>query len=317
MTHNYGRYIREAIESVLAQTRADWELIISDDASTDGTAEVVAPYLEDARIRYVLHAANLGQARNWAYLLRAGSAPIVAVLHADDRWLPEMLETALAAFAAEPELDLYYTNWYREREGRPGRNIALSEPAHRLDGLAEYRFLAEHNACLASACFMSRAVVCAAGLPDPELAMVVDWEYFLRIAAHARTVERTDQPLMLYREHAASTTAICSTNGRFVAEMERLPALCAQKAPDSPVIRESVSLLRRGVAGSIFSLGVTYAVTGDLTEGRRSMMRALRLRWQLLLAPVKLLDLLLSFAGSAGVAALRRMHPARLGVAQQ
>jgi len=49
---NYARFIREAIDSVRAQTRTDWELLVIDDGSSDDTTAVVGPYLSDSRVRY-------------------------------------------------------------------------------------------------------------------------------------------------------------------------------------------------------------------------------------------------------------------------
>ena len=64
-TYNYARFLPAAVESVLAQDFREFELLISDDASTDGSAEVIRSYAErDSRIRFRLHTANLGMVKN-------------------------------------------------------------------------------------------------------------------------------------------------------------------------------------------------------------------------------------------------------------
>src|SRR5689334_17060684 len=83
-TFEHAPFIVRALDSLLAQSHAQWELAIVDDGSTDRTREVVAPYLADTRVRYHRNGDNrgLGAALNAA--LDHTSAPIVAYLPADD-----------------------------------------------------------------------------------------------------------------------------------------------------------------------------------------------------------------------------------------
>ena len=94
-TYNCGRFIRESIDSVLAQTYTDWELIIVDDCSTDNTAEVVAAF-HDPRIRYLLNDRNLGAALTRNRALREAKGRYIAFLDSDDLWAPEKLERQIA-----------------------------------------------------------------------------------------------------------------------------------------------------------------------------------------------------------------------------
>ena len=89
--------VRRAIESVLAQTCQDFEIIVVDDGSTDETPAVVAG-LADPRMTLIQHEGNRGgsAARNTG--LRAASAEYVAFLDSDDEWLPRKLERQLEVF---------------------------------------------------------------------------------------------------------------------------------------------------------------------------------------------------------------------------
>jgi glycosyltransferase involved in cell wall biosynthesis len=111
-TYNYARYLPEAIESVLEQDFQDFELLISDDCSTDGSREVIARYAaKDSRIRFQIHPTNLGMVRNWNWCLSEARGEYVKFLFADDKLasrealgkLLQLLETnasvALAASA--------------------------------------------------------------------------------------------------------------------------------------------------------------------------------------------------------------------------
>jgi len=89
--YNAGKYIGRAIESVLAQTYENWELIIIDDCSTDNTYEIAASY-KDPRIRILRHEQNMGVGSSRNDALSASSGQWVAVLDADDEWLPQRLE---------------------------------------------------------------------------------------------------------------------------------------------------------------------------------------------------------------------------------
>ncbi len=92
-TYNCARFIAETIKSVQAQTFSDWEMIISDDCSTDGTYKVVEPYLQsDSRIKYICNEKNSGAAITRNNALKIAKGRWIAFLDSDDLWMPEKLE---------------------------------------------------------------------------------------------------------------------------------------------------------------------------------------------------------------------------------
>ena len=92
-TWNCAPFICETIKCVLAQTYQDWELIISDDCSTDNTYKVVESYLAmDSRIKYIRNDHNSGAAITRNNALRVAKGRWIAFLDSDDLWLPEKLE---------------------------------------------------------------------------------------------------------------------------------------------------------------------------------------------------------------------------------
>lgn len=118
---NAAHFLPGAIESVLAQTEPDWHLVIVDDGSTDNTQEVLAPYLDQLRGRItcvVQQNRGLPAARNAG--IRASSSPLIALLDADDLWLPNRLKDSLPLFD-DPQTGLTYGGIVRFRD--PG--IAL------------------------------------------------------------------------------------------------------------------------------------------------------------------------------------------------
>ena len=96
-TYNCAKFIEETIRSVQSQTHQNWEMIISDDCSTDNTREVIAPYLEsDPRIKYICNEKNSGAAITRNNALRIAKGRWIAFLDSDDLWLPEKLERQIA-----------------------------------------------------------------------------------------------------------------------------------------------------------------------------------------------------------------------------
>ena len=125
-----AEFIGETIKSVLAQTYRNWELLIQDDCSIDGTAEVVEPYaLADSRIKYECNQKNSGAAitRNNA-LLRANGR-WMAFLDSDDLWEPTKLEKQLR-FMSENGYGFSYTSYQEfDNEGRE-TGVEIRGPKH-------------------------------------------------------------------------------------------------------------------------------------------------------------------------------------------
>ena len=114
--YNGEVYVREAIDSLLAQTVGDFELIISDNASTDATSAICQAYVSrDSRVRYVRQSANLGVAANFLYVLRAARCEYFMWAACDDAWSTNWVEPLLLAF--QPS-DAGLFGGYREGGGK-------------------------------------------------------------------------------------------------------------------------------------------------------------------------------------------------------
>ena len=110
--YNGAKYIREALDSLLAQTFADFELIISDNASTDATTEICQEYAKkDGRIRYILQAENLGPTVNFQLVLSEGQGQYFMWAAHDDRWASTFLELTVAALESDLGCELAFSNF--------------------------------------------------------------------------------------------------------------------------------------------------------------------------------------------------------------
>ena len=129
--YNAARYVGEAIESVLAQTHDRIELIVVDDGSTDGTGEVAESYGDAVRC---IRQENGGMAAARNRGVGEARGDYLAFLDADDRFPPDKLRTQLAAFAADPSLDVVYghvTEFLSPDLDDASRRL-LREPVHDL-----------------------------------------------------------------------------------------------------------------------------------------------------------------------------------------
>ena len=124
-SYNTGRFIKETIESVLAQTYSSWELIIVDDCSTDDTDEVVKPYLADERIKYLKNEKNSGAAVSRNYALREAKGRWIAFLDSDDLWSSNKLEIQIK-FMEKNGYHFSYTGYTEiDEESKPlGRSVS-------------------------------------------------------------------------------------------------------------------------------------------------------------------------------------------------
>jgi glycosyltransferase involved in cell wall biosynthesis len=108
--YNAARYLRNAIDSVVGQTYADWELIIVDDGSTDGTRALVRSYIaaQGDKLRYVFQTnRGLPAARNAG--IRESQGEFIAILDADDMWLPSRLKRGVEVMDRAPDVGLVHS----------------------------------------------------------------------------------------------------------------------------------------------------------------------------------------------------------------
>lgn len=102
-TYNRAEYLREAIESVLAQTYENFELLVLDNCSEDHTTEVVAGF-KDNRIKYLRHQCNIGAEGNWGYGILWAQGEYLSILGDDDQYYPQFLSNRVSAISTSPKI---------------------------------------------------------------------------------------------------------------------------------------------------------------------------------------------------------------------
>jgi len=191
-TYNRASRLGRAIESVLAQTRADLELLISDNASEDETREICASYVAlDPRVRYFRQPANLGPIGNFNWLLAQPKTEYLLML-ADDDWLDaDYVERCIAIMERDPSLSIV-TGATRYYDGDAPPDLVLN--MNLTDRSAAARVLRYLRRSWSSAAFygLLRTSAVRAALPIPNV-MGADWIFVaaLAFAGPALTTEET------------------------------------------------------------------------------------------------------------------------------
>ncbi len=195
---NYARFLPAAVDSVFAQTFADWELVVVDDGSSDDTPAAVRPYLTDSRVRY-LRSDRLGQSRAKNLGVRMSRGEIVAFLDADDAWEPTKLAKQLARFDGRPDVGVVFCR--RSLIGEDGRPLpprpGQARPAALPTGRVLDAMFVQNFVCFSSA-VVRREVFARVGGFDPEWDLAIDYDLWLRVARHY-AFDAVDEELVRYR----------------------------------------------------------------------------------------------------------------------
>jgi glycosyltransferase involved in cell wall biosynthesis len=205
--HNTASTIGAAIASVLAQSRGDFELLVVDDSSTDGTADVVRELAADPRVQLLRtdSRSGPGAARNVAFARARGR--YISMLDSDDLWLPAYLATVSEALERHPSTGLVCAERWT-LEDPPGlvrrtSNHAAPGPLV-LDPEDFLLRLVRGNFVVNSTVTVRRVALEDAGFCDPSLPAAVDIDLWVRIAAAGHGALWLPQRLAVYRVRQGS-----------------------------------------------------------------------------------------------------------------
>ncbi len=201
--YNAANYIDETIDSVLAQSMTEYELIIVNDGSTDHTAKIVKSY-SDPRI-VLLEQENGGPAAARNTAIQHASGRYLAILDSDDLWMPNYLESMLAIFKADEKIDFAFPN--AEFFGDPswnGKKFMDTNPSTlpiTLDKLLSN----ECNVFISS--MFKREIIAKVGEFDTKLKGSEDLDLWLRICQSGNQMTFTAEVLAKYRKRPDSLSS--------------------------------------------------------------------------------------------------------------
>lgn len=243
-TYNRAYVLRRAIDSVLAQTFQDVELVVIDDGSTDPTPALLADYGQRI-ISLRQDNAGVSRARNTG--IRAASGELIAFLDSDDAWLPEKLARQVAALDGQPQMPLCHTDEIWIRNG-----VRVNpKKKHRKRGGEIFRDCLPLCVISPSAAMLRRAAFDDIGLFDETLPACEDYDLWLRLTCRYPVIFLEEPLLIKYGGHADQLSRQYWGIDRFrvqalVKLLERAALTGEQRAQTCRELRRKCAILANG-----------------------------------------------------------------------
>jgi glycosyltransferase involved in cell wall biosynthesis len=179
-SYNQAKYIAYNLDSILAQTYSNFEVIFIDDGSKDNTAEILKSYSEkDSRIKY-FYQNNSERAVARSHGISKANGKYICLVDSDDTWLPHKLETQLAVMENDPEIILCYAPVNRiDPENKPLKNAARQQEGY--SGLI-YKHLLMRNFIPSVTPMIRASVVKNIGDQVTDFIPYEDWDFWLRLS---------------------------------------------------------------------------------------------------------------------------------------
>jgi hypothetical protein len=253
--YNGAPFLREAVESILAQTFADFEFIIIDDGSTDKTAEILSTYAKaDNRVRIFRQEENRGRAESLNWGLGLARARLIARMDADDVSLPGRLKQQSDFLESHQEVGL--VGGVHEIIDKNGG--ALATGCMPLEDQQIRTRMLEYNCMCHSAVMMKRDVALASGGYRSQLRDADDYDLWLRIAERTE-LANLDQVVVRYRVHSQQASIRNMEHQNWCVLAARAAASFRRSGKPDPL-----SKLREITSNSTLALGVTEAEARSL-----------------------------------------------------
>jgi len=265
-SYNHERFVGRAIESVLCQTVDDIELIIIDDCSTDGSAEIIHRYGDvDARVRPCFHQRNLGIPVTFNDGLARATGEYVAFIGSDDEWISHKLERQLEVLSSEPDAVAWSEGLLIDESGRPtGKTFSqVFDPYDRKKDGSIFLELMRGNYICASSVVTRREHFDNIRF-DESIPLLNDFLVMLQLA-HEHPWRFIEEPLVRYRWHSGQS--IHNYRDTWDSDISVVNLRLAEEYSDE--------LPGDVLSGLFVTAAEAFARQGDGTNARRSRRHVL------------------------------------------
>ena len=227
--YNGERFVREQLDSIVAQLSVGDEIIVIDDRSTDGTLAQVEQFCRERaaapgpQIKIMAHKQNCGVVRTFEEALRAASGDILFLADDDDCWAPAKVQEVLAAFSADPDLQIVSSGLELiDEEGQP---IAVSSlMRHRRFSAGVWANLRHNQFQGSTLALRSSALQHVLPFPKDKLFLHDAW-IGLRTILRGGKIRHLDKPLLAYRRHGANVSRRFSIVNQVKLRLQLIAAL--------------------------------------------------------------------------------------------
>ncbi|HUP59847.1 MAG TPA: glycosyltransferase [Thermoanaerobaculia bacterium] len=271
LTYQHRDFIRQALDSVLAQDYPNLEIVVGDDASTDGTAAIIAEYerAHPGVVKALLSDRNLGITANANRILEQCTGEFIAWFAGDDEWLPGKLSAQVAWFAKNPDAVLCYTNTeiFDSESGRPLR-LQHDRMRNRFRGGGIEQMFRSATFFASSSVMTRRSAIPSHGF-DARVRNVSDWLLWVDVASRGR-IGYVRDVYTRYRLHSAN---IMKRFDAALAEQLVAIGIAESRYP------QYVGAAKRIRADILFATGVERLRSGDTAGAARMFTYAVRARW--------------------------------------
>lgn len=269
--YNHIQYLPAAVESILAQTYQDFEIIAIDDGSTDGSREWLEQNCD--RMTLLFNKENLGTYGALNAGLEKAQGEFVAIFNDDDLWSPSKLELQVKMMDENPQVGLVHTNGYFiDANGVERHDSPLGFTFPRTATGDVLLALMDANKIIASAVLARKECFDTLGGFNDAYFGSGDWEMWYRIAEKWQ-VGFVDEPLTMYRVHGGNASHRLP---QIWSDDLRLRSWIAQRI-DSYGDRFNAEDLRRAKAHNMACLGTVLMLNGKSTEARSAYRESLKL----------------------------------------
>jgi glycosyltransferase involved in cell wall biosynthesis len=268
LSYNYGRYISEAIDSVLSQSCLDYELIIIDDGSTDGSDALIRDYAsKDGRIKFLINPKNVGIASSFNSGLDKCTGEYIGYISSDDIWERNRLEAGVSILDSRPEIHYVHSNLsiIDDKGMFTGQTVhdLYRSPTGKYSGNLFDTLIRRNFICFSSLLLRSKAIT---GIYiNPDLKYLNDWLFFIELSKKGKFYYIPDT-LAKYRVHPRSTNL---DNSGYLNDYIKLVEIMKNKYKDYLDKNERV------LASHYFAIGYMICSTGDFKEGRKYLQKSM------------------------------------------